>query len=53
MDLHIFDMFNSQERSKDEWTQLVAAANPRLRIASIEKPLGNDDSIIEGALGQI
>lgn len=52
MDLHMFSMLNSQERSKDEWGQLVAAADPRLRIASIEKPLGSDDSIIEIVLSQ-
>ena len=48
----MFSMLNSQERSKDEWVQLVAAADPRLRIASIEKPMGSDDSIIEVVLSQ-
>ena len=48
----MFSMLNSQERSKDEWVQLVAAADPRLRIANIEKPPGSDDSIIEVVLIQ-
>ena len=52
MDLHMFSKYNSQERGKDEWAQLVAAADPRLRIASIEKPLGSDDSVIEVVLSQ-
>ena len=49
----MFSMLNSQERGRDEWAQLIVAADPRLRIASIEKPLGSDDSIIEIALSQI
>ena len=52
MDLHMFSMLNSQERGRDEWAQLITAADPRLRIASIEKPLGSDDSIIEVVLSQ-
>ena len=52
MDLQMFSMLNLQERGRDQWAQLVAAADPRLRIASIEKPLGSEDSIIEIVLSQ-
>ncbi|KAL2054933.1 hypothetical protein ABVK25_004755 [Lepraria finkii] len=52
LDLHMFTMLNSQERSADEWARLVAAADPRLKIASIQKPPGSDDSVIEVVLSQ-
>ena len=48
----MFTMLNSQERSADEWARLVAAADPRLQIASIQKPPGSDDSVIEVVLSQ-
>ena len=48
----MFTMLNAQERSADEWARLVAAADPRLRIASIQKPPGSDDSVIEVVLSQ-
>ncbi len=49
----MFSMLNSQERSEDEWAQLVAAADSRLKIASIHKPTGSDDSIIEVVLSKL
>ncbi|KAI2626775.1 S-adenosyl-L-methionine-dependent methyltransferase [Hypoxylon sp. NC1633] len=39
--------FNGKERSKKGWETLLAAADERLRIASIMRPEGAHDSVIE------
>ena len=52
MDLFMFSMLNSQDRSAEEWSKIIVAADPRLRVASIEKPTGTHDAIIEVVLGQ-
>lgn len=52
MDLFMFSMLNAQDRSAEEWSKIVVAADPRLKVASIEKPTGSHDAIIEILLGQ-
>ena len=46
-------MPNAQVRSADECSNIVKAADPRLRVASIEKPTGSHDAIIEIVLVQL
>lgn len=53
MDLFMFSMLNAQDRSAEEWSKIVVAANPRLKVTSIEKPTGSHDAIIEIVLGQL
>lgn len=47
----MFSMLNGQDRSA-EWSKIIVAADPRLKVASIEKPTGTHDAIIEIVLGQ-
>ena len=49
----MFSMLNVQDRSAEEWSKIVVAADPRLKVPSIEKPPGSHDAIIEIALRQI
>lgn len=43
----MFSMLNAQDRSAAEWDQIVAEADPRLKVTSINKPFGSHDAIIE------
>ena len=47
MDLFMFSMLNAQDRSREEWATLVAKADPRLRVNSVNKPDGSHDAVIE------
>ena len=47
----MFSMLNAQDRSA-EWSKTIVAADPRLKVASIEKPTESHDAIIETVLGQ-
>ena len=49
----MFSMLNAQDRSAEEWSKIVVAADPILRVASIEKPTGSHDVIIEIVLVQL
>ena len=49
----MFSMLKAQDRSADEWSKIVGAADPRLKVASIEKPTGSNDAIIGVVLGQL
>ncbi len=49
----MFSLLNAQERSAEEWSKIVVAADPGLRVASIEKPTGRHDAIIEIVLVQL
>ena len=49
----MFSMLNAQDRSAEEWSKIVVAADPRLRVASVAKPTGSHDAIIEIILGQL
>lgn len=44
-------MLNTQERSVEDWRDLVAEADPRLAVLSISQPRGSWDSIIEIGFG--
>ena len=48
----MFSMLNVQDRSAEERSKIVFAADPSLKVASIEKPTGSHDAIIEIVLGQ-
>lgn len=43
--------FNAKERSQQDWTDLFAMADPKLKIKSIVKPAGSHNSIIEVEFG--
>ena len=49
----MFSMLNAQDRSAEEWSKSVVAADPRLSVASIAKPTRSHDAIIEIVLGQL
>ncbi|KAI1454009.1 S-adenosyl-L-methionine-dependent methyltransferase [Annulohypoxylon moriforme] len=46
-DIYMMTGFNGKERNRSGWEALLAAADERLRIASIKKPEGAHDSVIE------
>ena len=43
----MFSMLNANDRSAQEWDDVVAKADPRLKVTSINKPFGSHDAIIE------
>lgn len=43
--------FNSKERSKRDWTNLLAAADPRFQIKSIVRPENAQAQVIEVVFG--
>lgn len=43
----MLQMLNAQERSEQEWSEIVRAASSQLHISRIMKPKGSWDSIIE------
>lgn len=47
MDITMLQMLNTQERSAEDWEEVVALADPRLNILGIHKPSESWDSIIE------
>ena len=49
----MFSMLNAQDRSAEECSKIVKAADPRLRVASIGKPTESHDAIIEIVLVQL
>lgn len=46
----MLQMLNTQERSEQEWREVVRAADPRLELTRIFKPKSSWDSIIEISL---
>lgn len=46
-DLTMAQFFNSRERGLDEWEQLVASTNPRLRLKSWKQPAGSYLAVME------
>ena len=47
----MFSMLSAQDRSAEEWSKLVAEADPRMKVTSIQKPPGSHDAIIEIGFG--
>lgn len=47
VDVTMLQMLNTQERSREEWQEVVKATDPGLEITQIFKPKGSWDSIIE------
>ena len=43
----MLQMLNTQERSEQEWREVVHAADQTLKLTRISKPNGSWDSIIE------
>lgn len=43
----MLQMLNTQERSREEWQEVVKATDPGFEITQIFKPKGSWDSIIE------
>lgn len=43
----MLQMLNTQERSEQEWREVVRTADPCLELTRIFKPRGSWDSIIE------
>lgn len=43
--------FNGKERSKRDWTSLLASVDPRFQLGSITMPDGAHDSVIEMVFG--
>ncbi|KAI4222483.1 MAG: hypothetical protein L6R40_008583 [Gallowayella cf. fulva] len=50
VDITMLQMLNTQERSEQEWSEVVHAASPQLELTRILKPKGSWDSIIEISL---
>ncbi|KAM3067376.1 hypothetical protein ACMFMG_005267 [Clarireedia jacksonii] len=50
VDVTMLQMLNTQERSEDEWREVVSTASPQLELRRIFKPKGSWDSIIEISL---
>lgn len=50
VDMQMMTLFNSWERSLEEWEGLFAKADPALRVASVAKPVGSYVSIMEVTL---
>ncbi|KAF5021128.1 hypothetical protein F66182_6828 [Fusarium sp. NRRL 66182] len=49
-DLTMIQAFNAKEREVEEWSALLAQADPRLTIHAIERPAGSELSVIEARL---
>jgi 6-hydroxytryprostatin B O-methyltransferase len=47
VDITMLQMLNTQERSAEDWQEVVALADPRLKILGIHKPSESWDSLIE------
>ena len=47
LDLHMAMMFNGKEREMHEWTAILEAADPRLKIKNVVTPQGSALSVIE------
>jgi 6-hydroxytryprostatin B O-methyltransferase len=47
VDVTMLQMLNTQERSREEWQDVVSATDPGLEITGIFKPKGSWDSMIE------
>ena len=47
MDMMMMSMFNSLERSRQDWEAVIARADARLKIVSINTPEGSGLSMIE------
>jgi 6-hydroxytryprostatin B O-methyltransferase len=47
MDLQMMVMLNGKERSLEQWIDLIALADPQLKIISVSQPENSVDSIIE------
>lgn len=39
--------FNGKERSKRDWTSLLASVDPRFQLKNVTRPEGAHDSVIE------
>lgn len=50
MDLQMMVMINGKERSKQEWSDLVSMAHPKLKIVNINQPPRSVASAIEVAI---
>ena len=50
-DLTMLQAFNSKERDLDDWRELLAAADPELRLVRVIQPCGSAMSVLEVALG--
>lgn len=46
-DLTMMQAFNSKERDLDDWKELIAAADPNLRLVRVVQPFGSAMSILE------
>ncbi|KAK4235625.1 sterigmatocystin 8-O-methyltransferase [Achaetomium macrosporum] len=46
-DLTMMQAFNSKERDLDDWKNLLAAADARLRLVNVVQPFGSDMSVLE------
>ncbi|KAJ4266108.1 fusarubin cluster-methyltransferase [Fusarium torreyae] len=49
-DLTMIQAFNAKEREVEEWSALLAKADPRLKVRAIERPAGSELSVIEATL---
>jgi 6-hydroxytryprostatin B O-methyltransferase len=47
MDLQMMVVVNGKERTRQEWDELLALADPRLKIVSVKQPQYSVASIIE------
>ena len=46
-DLTMAQAFNSKERDLDDWKNLLAATDPRLRLVGLVQPFGSTMSVLE------
>ena len=47
MDMMMMSMFNSLERSLEDWEELIALADPALKVVGVQTPHGSALSMIE------
>lgn len=50
-DLTMLQAFNSKERHLNDWTELLAVADPKLQLARVVQPFGSAMSVLEVTLG--
>lgn len=47
MDLEMMTTFNAKEREKADWEHLYSAADARLQLKNVERPVGSAQSVME------
>jgi 6-hydroxytryprostatin B O-methyltransferase len=51
-DLTMLQAFNSKERDLDDWKDLIAAAEPKLKLVGVVQPVGSAMSVLELVMGK-